>query len=364
MNFHRTLKNSLYVFASVTLLALASWAFIEGRHELASERERERPVKEPSRVRNEEGRIEISLDVAEQEEAGILTSTIPVTSHQSQVKVYATVVPIQQIADAYQGYASQKAQATKAIATASASQKEFLRIKDLYGKRLESDKNLQAAEADWQSDDASATAAQSALQSLAGSIRQEWGKPIALWFFKGSTELDRLLNQEIVLIEATLSADQFQPGRTSIPRVAFAQLSPADPFIHLHYVSSAQAADARFQGTVLYFSTDSQSSALLGGMNVSVFLPTGDTIQGLTIPRSAAVWWQGKAWFYAREDSTTFTRLELPTSEPTESGWFLQTGSPDLPVPAKIVTRGAQLLLSEEFRSQIQVGEEGEEKSE
>jgi hypothetical protein len=45
----------------------------------------------------------------------------------------------------------------------------------------------------------------------------------------------------------------------------------------------------------------------------------------------------------------------IPSELPAPSGGFVIN---DLPKNAKIVTRGAQLLLSEEFRAQIEVGED------
>jgi len=367
MQFNRTSRIIIIVSLATAVIALLVWAFIEGRQEFQAEQKRERPVKAPPRVRFEEGRAEIALNSAEQAAAGIIAQTIPLASHRHQLRVYATVVPIQQIADVYQSYASQKAQTTKAVATAAASQKEYLRIKDLYEKKLESDKSLQAIEADWQSDDAAAEAARSALRSLESSIRQQWGEAIASWWIKGSTELDRLLSHKNVLIEATLSSDE---GLSSPPRTALVQLPTNEiRFIEAQFVSLAQSADARFQGTVLYYIAPS-SNTLLGGMNINAYLPTSIKADGMIIPRSAVVWWQGKAWFYAKRDSVTFVRLELPTDQPFEAptaqapkaqaGWFVGKQHLHSSVPLQIVTRGAQLLLSEEFRSQIQVGEERE----
>jgi hypothetical protein len=72
------------------------------------------------------------------------------------------------------------------------------------------------------------------------------------------------------------------------------------------------------------------------------------------IPNDAVVWWQGKAWCYIEQTPGKFTRKEVPTSSPVSSGWFVTEG---FAPGTKVVTSGAQTLLSEEFRSQIQAEE-------
>jgi hypothetical protein len=88
-------------------------------------------------------------------------------------------------------------------------------------------------------------------------------------------------------------------------------------------------------------------------MNVLALLPTGTTVAGVTVSASAIVWWQDRAWVYLRTGPNTFTRKEISTSLPAPGGGYIVK---DLPTNSEIVTQGAQLLLSEEFRAQIQVG--------
>jgi hypothetical protein len=96
-------------------------------------------------------------------------------------------------------------------------------------------------------------------------------------------------------------------------------------------------------------------SEVLPGMNVLAFLPSGKHVDGVTVPASAIVWWQDKAWAYRRLDPERFARADITTDLPVPGGGYVVAGLPDA---VEIVTRGAQLLLSEEFRAQIQVGED------
>jgi hypothetical protein len=76
----------------------------------------------------------------------------------------------------------------------------------------------------------------------------------------------------------------------------------------------------------------------------------------VVIPSSAVVWLNNKAWIYVQKDEDHFVRGAVSTEEPFKDGWLVEKNTID---GNKIIISGAQLLLSEEFRSQIPVGEEG-----
>ena len=120
------------------------------------------------------------------------------------------------------------------------------------------------------------------------------------------------------------------------------------------YVSPATRTDPRIQG-VSFFYTAPAESGVLPGMNLLAFLPSGRTVRGITIPASAIVWWQDRAWVYRRTGADSFTRTEIPTDLPATGGGYVVKGAAK---DTEIVTQGAQSLLSEEFRAQIQVGED------
>jgi hypothetical protein len=47
--------------------------------------------------------------------------------------------------------------------------------------------------------------------------------------------------------------------------------------------------------------------------DVLAFLPTGETVDGVTIPASAVVRWQDRAWVYQRTEPEKFVRVEIAT---------------------------------------------------
>ncbi len=124
----------------------------------------------------------------------------------------------------------------------------------------------------------------------------------------------------------------------------------------MRYISPATRADPRIQG-LSYFYAAGASSGVLPGMNVRAFLANGAPVDGVVIPASAVVWWAGRAWVYRR---TGDGHLQPPRDTDRHAG---RDGMPASSCPPacssrrrRVVGTGAQMLLSEEFRSQIQVG--------
>jgi hypothetical protein len=78
----------------------------------------------------------------------------------------------------------------------------------------------------------------------------------------------------------------------------------------------------------------------------------------VVVPDSAVVQWEGLAWAYRRRATGRFERVRVATDQPVPGGWL--TGPP-LVAGDTIVLRGAEELLSEEFRARVTVGDESGE---
>jgi multidrug efflux pump subunit AcrA (membrane-fusion protein) len=72
------------------------------------------------------------------------------------------------------------------------------------------------------------------------------------------------------------------------------------------------------------------------------------------MPRAAIVRLHGQAWAYVQTDEQTFIRRQVPLDQPAEGGWFIPGG---FEPGERVVVGGAQVLLSEELKSQIHVGD-------
>jgi hypothetical protein len=232
----------------------------------------------------------------------------------------------------------------------AASKAAFERARRLVDTHAVSLAQLEAAEAAFRSDQAAVAAAESQGRTLAATAYQEWGPVLGKSLVDRSPEIVRLIERQEFLLQVTL------PPGVSIPKAPGTGAIQNGPKsrAEIRYISQATRTDPKIQGVSYFYATPAESE-VLPGMNVLAFLPSGKRADGITVPASAIVWWQDRAWVYRRIDSESFARTDIGTDLPLPGGGYIASG---LPNEVEIVTRGAQLLLSEEFRAQIQVGED------
>jgi hypothetical protein len=84
----------------------------------------------------------------------------------------------------------------------------------------------------------------------------------------------------------------------------------------------------------------------------------GADAEGALVPDGAVVQWEGLAWAYLQRAPGRFERVRVPTDRPAPGGWLV--GAP-LAAGDSVVVRGAEELLSEEFRARVTVGDESGE---
>jgi hypothetical protein len=329
----------------------AIWGFIEGREELAQEAERERPVKPPSRISIEGGEMAITLDAIAQGQSGIQTATLQQTQYHKQLHAYATVLDLQALVDLHNSYALAKAQLKSAQAKLDASSAEFGREDKLFKTQtsvVTLDK-LQAAEATFHTDEATLASAEAQLRAVTETAEHTWGPVLGRSLSEENTMFTRLIQRQDYLVQVTLPPDVLV---TAPPATATIQLDNGQQK-EIHFISPATKTNASIQGVSLLY-TVAASTDLLPGINVLALLPLDSSIDGVVIPGSAIVWWQGQAWVYVRTNPSTFARRTIATDYPLPEGGYLVR---NLVGGTEVVIQGAQMLLSEEFRAQIQTGE-------
>jgi hypothetical protein len=329
---------------------LLVWGFVEGRGEATRKAERERPVQAPQRVSTQNGAAVITIDGAAQRRSGIETAAPAPAPYQEQVRAYAAVLDLATLTDLSNGFVNARAQLDTVQAKVAVSKTAFERAERLYKDQHVSLAQLQAAEATFRGDQAALAAARSQVRTLAASAQQQWGPVLAKSLTEGSTLITRLIERQDFLLQVSLA-----PGISlaAPPRAATIETGK-DARATIAFVSPATRTDPKIQG-VSFFYTAPAESGVLPGMNLLAFLPSGRTVHGVIIPASAIVWWQDRAWVYRRTGANSFTRTEIPTDLPVPGGGYVVK---EAARDTEIVTQGAQSLLSEEFRAQIQLGED------
>jgi multidrug efflux system membrane fusion protein len=326
------------------------WGFVTGRGGQAAEAQRDAPLKAASRVSTEDGRTFLSFDPAAQRGNGIVTTILTATTQRAEAQATGVVVQLQPLLDLRASYNTPATDLLRARASARASSAEYQRLRSLnQDGRNAADKAVEAARAAAENDAALVQNAQQAITILNGNAVLRWGPVVAGWIRSNSPQLDALLMQRAFLLQVTTTTD----GRFASPRRAVVQY-PDGTHATAQFVSVLPQVDPRFQVPSLLYLV-APHAGLVPGVNVSVFLPSGKEQTGIVIPSSAVVWSLGSAWCYVEQSPGKFERIAVETGTPQTHGWFVTHG---VEPGAHVVTSGAQTLLSEEFRSQIQANQD------
>jgi hypothetical protein len=325
------------------------WGFLQSREEQSRETEREKAVRTATRVAPGSGVIHVEDEA--QERSGIETTRLPPAPYLDQVRAYGMVLDAARLTDLSNSYVNAEAQLRTAQAKVTFSRAAFERSQKLYdNERSISQALLQSAEAAFRTDEAGVGAAESQVRTLTATAHQEWGTVLGKSLVERSATVLRLIEREDFLVQVTL------PPGVAVPKpvTSAAIEGPGRARAAITLVSPATRTDARIQGVSFFYLAPAETG-VLPGMNVLAFLSSGAAADGVAVPAEALVWWQDRPWVYRRTAPETFVRTQIATDQPTPGGGYIDKSlGPD----AEIVTRGAQLLLSEEFRAQIQVGDD------
>jgi hypothetical protein len=348
MSEGRKTKKIWVIALLLIAFGLLTWAIVRGGKELLPESKQ--PVETTSQVSGKQQKTVIPFDRLAQERGGIVVAALESMSHGEKIQAYGIVLELQNLTDLRNRYIQAKAQLENEVTRVEVSKKEYERLKTLNeDDKNVSDKALQGSEAVWRSDEVNLRASQEALPVLEGAVQQQWGDVIARWVFEGSQTFYSLIQQQEVLVQITLS-----PGvhLSSLPETISVQ-APDGTLVSAHFVSLSPRTEPRIQGMSFFYIASGQPVRLLPGMNVVAFIPTGPEAKGFFIPGSSVVWWQGKAWVYLRTSRDHFVRRNIPTENPVKEGYFVVKG---FRPGERIVVKGAQLLLSDEFLSKNETG--------
>lgn len=345
------LKKLLLIVVVAGVIGGLFYAYTAARKEAGKEAEQEEPVKAPTRVEEVGGENVVSLDQATQKASGISVAPLKKTSHRLQIPAYGTVVDLQELSNTRNSIATAQAQLDKASASLKVARQDFERAKSLYQKNENvSEKAMQTADGMLRAEEANSRVAQSAANASQADSLQRWGNVITDWLTRDTAEFERLRVQKDLLIQLTVFPGA---GENAGPSVAKVQAANGR-FIVGKLVSQAPRTDPRIQGLSFFYVVPVENAPLLPGMNIAALLPMGEPMQGVVVPASAVVWSQGKTWVYQETNSGHFVRREISTEQPVQDGWFETQG---VSAGESIVTAGAQFLLSEEFRAEIEVGD-------
>ncbi len=298
----------------------------EGKPDAAAEKQEESRVSHGAN-----GEVTVTFDAAMQQRIGLKVEALVATNLPPEVAGFARVLdPAPLIALV--------ADLAAAQTTAEASQKELERLQKLRVQDNTSERALQAGEA-------AASRDKLLVESLRAKLALSWGRAIA-GFDKLPELAIGLAKMQAALVRIDLPAGEVLPGKPT-----GAQLVPlnadAKP-ISAEFISAAASTDPQLQGQGFLFLVRGEAPA--PGAALSARIQTdGTPVSGLLLSADAVVRHENKVWTYVQTADDRFTRREVELGRVCRESYFVTNG---LATGEKVVTTGAQLLLSEELKGQ------------
>jgi len=296
------------------------------------------------------GKMMVRIDDEIGDYAGVETATLVETSFFPESKALATVVDLRPMLALQARHNQVLAASNVANVSERAAAAELARLKVLAkGAGSVATKNVNYAEADLRVAKAKSQGLSFELQAIHDEALQTWGEVITSWVLvENSTQWQHLLSRKDSLLLVTLPIDLSLASEVSFIRIA--RDGSRQQARKAYFVSPALATDQVIQGETYFFKT--ASGKLRTGMRLDAWLPQGsEPLNGVFIPDNAMVWNDGQAWAYVKLEDNLYQRRSLLAGMAAEGGVFMMD---TIGVGETLVMRGAQMLLSEEFKWQIE----------
>jgi hypothetical protein len=325
------------VIATLAAIVVLVWLFGAG-HRDEEDEEEQVAASAPILSHAANGDVIVALSREQQAHIGLKTEVLAPISREREVTAYGVILDPAPLA-------ALDAQLVAAGAAFDASRAEYTRAKLLHSEKQNvSLKDFQIAQARFQSD-------QAQFNLLAQRLTDEWGDAVAAMAPAARAELVAALIKRAAAI-----------GRVSLPPgESLAQIPARAETTVLGYsgplgaksIWYAPTVDPNLQGQGFMLRVEAKGFPLRPGAAVTARLESSAASErGVMVP-SAAVVRTGDATFaYVQTAPTKFERRGITSLDPVADGWFV-TGS--FAVGDRVVVTGAQALLSQEFKSQIQV---------
>ena len=326
----------LITIAAVVAIAALIFGYVQMSKEKAADEQADRPVTAASRVQTgSNGDIVITLDLKAQQLAGLRTATLAAATVSPEIQAYGRVLDSATLVSLHSDIEA-------AQAALQASQQEYERLKYLNAQDNASAHALETAEAQLQHDQGALDTAKA--QLAAASSRTVLNEPAD--FFQ------TLADQNDVLVRLDTETGQ-APAET--PTAARLSLSGKQASVFADFIGRAATADPQVQGTGFIFVVTNPPAVLTPGLAITGFIQMpGGMATGVIVPNEAVVRSNDGDWIYLQTDETNFEQRRIALDQPANGGWFTTN---NVAAGNRIVVTGAQALLSEEHKNEIQVGD-------
>ena len=319
----RVVAAVLAIVVAVVLVVL----YRNHQREVAREAEREAPVVAPTRVRAEGRAAVVTLDSAGLRRVGVELAPVRSVSSALEDRLPGTVVP-----------ESERAAVLRAPVAGRFTVPDGARWPSL-GERVRAGVEI-----------AQVSDARPLALPISGVVTRVAAQPGAL--VEAGQILLEAADYSHPLVRVAWLEQAGGPPRTGVA------LTPDDGVTRVaaRLVGPAPEADPVTRRPAYLYRAERGWPGATPGTPVVAIVPTvGGVGRGALVPDSAVVQWDGLAWAYLRRAPGRFERVRVPTDRPVPGGWI---AGPPLAAGDSVVVRGAEELLSEEFRARVTVGDE------
>lgn len=289
-----------------------------------------------------------TLHIAEAlwQKSGLRMTQLKAAEYQPEQIAFGQAIDLLPLLAIRDQYVTAQTNLSSTEANYSQAQQDMTRLRELYRNEVVSTRKLQKHQSQWLVSGAQYHVNRYRLESLKNSALLQWGPTLSSWIFDThSTQFSNVLQQQKTLLTIDLPSGQ---NRTEMAKGIY--VHPAGLRQHAYpaaLVSPSPKIDSNTQNKRYFYICQ---KFFPSGTRVIAWLPQQHVLSGVMIPASSIVWRLGQAYVYIQTENDQFARRPITNPINTGTGYFIQNG---LSRGEHLVTSGAQMLLSEEFRGQI-----------
>lgn len=299
-------------------------------------------------IQKDTGQSVVRLDTEAQKLSGIETIRLKPASHHAEFTAYGKAINIHPLLALRNRYLLALTERSSARAKFRQAEQNINRQQDLYRDGVSSKRSLQEQQAQWQSYKAQVDATDFQGKAIIDEALINWGKELTDWAMSNdSNKFGDFLSGRQTLLQITLPTNKHLPD--TIQTIYIEATGNRSKAHKAELISMATRTETVAQGESYYFQTSDKN--IITGMNVTAWIPEqNEQMTGVIIPKSALIWYMDQAFVYLKSAEDTFRRRNIDHYSASAEGYFI----PDAIKPGEqVVTKGAQMLLSEELRRQI-----------
>ena len=291
---------------------------------------------EINRVEYYKDKLAIKLSDDEIKDAGIIVSKLTQDKITLEEEINAISIGYKNLLDVVSKYDVLNVQLSKSKINKTHNERIYLRLKSLYDEQGSiALKDLEEVEFQIESIKADMNSIQKDMDFLISEIKLEYGSILVDDVLSERKIFTSLINNSssLLIIENVNLTNKNRNYKFNNEELIF--LNPYN-------------GNSNLRGNVGIFLL--QNIKISSNSKLTVFLENEDLIDGYFIPESALLYHGGKVWAYFRENNEIFYKEEITNFYNIDNNKVFSTNSL---LNLNIVVSGAQILLAEEFRSQI-----------